>query len=276
MSYMKYNNEFEKADTNLYRTVLEGYFDYASTTPVFAEVIDDIDNTLAEFYGNPSSLTDLGNEANSVIKEATDTIKNCLGASNYELFYTSGATESNNWVAQILDEGDMVFTTVYEHPSVLNAFKARKANIVYIDCLEKFNKQEFIRNLEFWKPKLVSIMGVNNETGIMPVLYEISNICKGKTLIHCDITQVIPHCKLNCNDFNFDFCSFSGHKFGAPKGIGGLLVKKSALKILPTFIYGGHQQNNRRAGTENIAYIKGMATALKICNANLSKLSFPV
>lgn len=271
---MRINKQYQNFDKTLYYVDTSKYFDFASTTPVFANVIEDINEILKMNYGNPSSLTGLGIEAKNIIKEATASIIKDLGASQFNLYFTSGATESNNWVAQILQKGDTVFTTKFEHPSVINAFKSRKANIVYIDCLDNFDREDFINKLESLKPRLVSIMGVNNETGIIPNVSEIADICQGKTLVHCDITQLISHCIFNCDNFGFDFCSFSGHKFGAPKGIGGLLVKKSALKHLPNYVYGGHQQDNRRAGTENTAYIKGMATALHIATENKSEYYF--
>ena len=247
---------------DLYYNKPINYFDYASTTPIYKEVIDVMTEAMKDNFGNPSSLTATGIKAKKSIKEATETIKKAIGAQNYNLYYTSGATESNNWVAQILNEGDIVFTTPYEHPSVLKAFESRKANLIYIDFLA-FDKENFIKQLNYWRPKLVSVMGVNNETGIIPYIGEIARLCKGKALTHCDITQTIPHCIFNCDGFGFDFYTFSGHKFGAPKGIGGLLVKPSVLKNFKPMIYGGHQQFSLRAGTESVTNIIGLAKAIE-------------
>jgi len=256
--------QFNNLNTQLYYKDPKYYFDFASTTPVYKSVVDNVMEVMKNNFGNPSSLTETGITAQNVIKESTNKIKKILACANYELFYTSGATESNNWVANLISVGDTVITTGFEHPSVINSIISRKANIVYFspNADGKFDIQALESLIETKKPKLVSIMGVNNETGLVLPIYEIARVCKNKTLLHCDITQLIPHCLINCDKCGCDFYTFSGHKFGAPKGIGALLVKQSKEKVLPSMIFGGHQQKSKRAGTENTPYISAMAVAL--------------
>lgn len=256
--------QFNNLKTQLYYEDPKYYFDFASTTPIYKEVIDTITDTMKNNFGNPSSLTETGIKAKNQIKEATATIKDILKASKYNLYYTSGATESNNWVSNILNSNDYVITTGIEHPSVNKSLEATGAKIIYFnpELTGAFDLVKFKNMVEKYNPKLVSIMGVNNETGLILPIYEISKICKDKVLVHCDITQVIPHCLINCNSYNCDFYTFSGHKFGAPKGIGALLIKQSVERDFIPLIYGGHQQDSMRAGTENVPYIIGMALAL--------------
>lgn len=258
--------EYKALSTKLYYDMPKKYFDFASTTPVYKEVVDIINEQLKYNFGNPSSLTSRGIDAKNCITQSVDLIKKILKASKYNFYTTSGATESNNWVASILQEGDNVITTSFEHPSVLNTLQHKKVNIIFYNPNEagEFDIEELKLLIKTYEPKLVSIMAVNNETGLILPIEEISKECRGKTLLHCDLTQAIPHCLVDCDSLNCDFYSFSGHKFGAPKGIGGFLVKKKAEKFVKPYIYGGHQQNSQRAGTENVAYISGMAQALKM------------
>lgn len=254
------------------------YFDHCATTQINEKVLVDLTNNLSNYYGNASSLHIIGQQANNLIEQAKKEITEVLNCNKYNIYFTSGATEANNWVldyALKLNKKNFLESPI-EHPSVDNKIKEiishNMGGVAYatIDNEGRVilsNLEEEIKNCNI---DFVSIMGVNNEIGTLQPYKEIAKIChKNKALYHCDGTQLVPNIAIDLNNSDIDFFTFSGHKLGAPKGIGCLCVKKD-IDIKP-FIVGGHQQNNKRAGTENPPMIYALAEALSLKIKNLDE-----
>lgn len=252
------------------------YLDNAATTQVLPEVFEVMKPYLQERYGNPSSLYPLGEQSSNAITEAKQTIADTLNCSTNEIHFTAGATEANNWVIKSVaemqkDVGNHIITSKIEHHSVLNTCKyleTKGYEVTYLDVDE--NGVVSIEQLkEVIRPTtiLVSIMYVNNETGVVQPIKEIGNITyEYNTLFHVDATQAYTHMQIDPNRLDIDYLSVSGHKFHAPKGVGFLFTSQFAPKLTP-LLHGGSQENNLRAGTENVASIAGMAKAAEIaCN----------
>lgn len=256
------------------------YFDNASTTKPSEEVCDKIREMLYDNFANPSSLHRLGYNAENILNEDKKKIANILGVSENEIYFTSGGTESNNMAVLGVAEaykryGDTVVTTKTEHPSVAKPFevlKERGFEVCYLDVDEKgyINVDELKEILENKKVILVSLMHVNNEIGTIQDIELISKMVKEmspKTIFHTDGVQAFAKHRLKLN--NVDLYSFSGHKIHAPKGIGGLFIK-NGVRIKP-IINGGQQQNAVRPGTENTAYISGLALAAETAYRNMDE-----
>ncbi|MBE5731431.1 MAG: cysteine desulfurase [Clostridiales bacterium] len=244
------------------------FLDNASTTKVYDKAIEAMDKIYREDYFNPSATYKGGREALSHITKARETIASYLSVKKDEIYFTSCATESNNWVLN-------------------NAFKNKKGNIV-ISCGEHACVYETAKNLASKgldvrfapinedgtvnvaellklvddKTNLVSVIHVSNETGVINDLATISKKVKSKspkTLIHSDGVQAFMKTNTNLMRLGVDFYSISGHKIGAPKGVGVLFIK-SGIHIAP-YIYGGGQEKNMRSGTENVAGISALGVA---------------
>ncbi len=244
------------------------YLDNAATTKPLQEVVDVIKETQENNYGNASSLHSLGVNADNLLTNARKLIAESINAEESQLIFTSGGTESNNLAIKgvILGKKGKIITTKIEHHSVLNTFKLLEKDyeVVYLDV----NEEGFV-NLEQLKKQvnentlLVSIIHANNEIGTIQNLTEISKIIKGKnpnTLFHIDACQ--SFIKTNLNIEGIDLITINSHKIHGPKGIGALFVKDK--KVLSQIINGGHQEFNKRPGTENIPAIVGFAKAVEI------------
>ncbi|GMB10260.1 MAG: cysteine desulfurase NifS [Candidatus Improbicoccus devescovinae] len=253
------------------------YADYAATTPVYPEVIEAMAPFFNLNYGNASAVYSLGRDARKAMKTARESIAERLGAEPEEIFFTSGATESNNWAVIMgpkISNKNKIITSKIEHHAILQPveyMKSKGFETVIIDVgpdgLVNMNKLE---NCIDSKTGLVSVMFVNNEIGTIQPIEEISKICqKNGVIFHTDAAQGLGHLNINVKKLGINMLSFSGHKFGAPKGIGGIFIKKG-LNIGP-FIHGGGQEFGMRPGTENIASIIGMAKALEITYNNLEE-----
>jgi cysteine desulfurase len=249
------------------------YFDYNATTPLDPQVRDAMLPFLGEVYGNPSSVHHIGRRARSILDDARDRAAKLLGAKPSEVVFTSGGTESNNLaifgVARLLkSKGKHIVTSVIEHHAVLHC----------VDYLEKHEGFEITR-LPVTKEGLVSpedlkkvlrpdtilttVMAANNEIGTIQPVAELGAICRERgVLFHTDAVQWFgkePFASIH--EFNADLVSVCAHKFHGPKG-GGLLFIKSPLLPDPIMFGGGHE-NERRAGTENLAGIIGLVEALE-------------
>lgn len=253
------------------------YADYAATTPVKPVVTEKITEILSEHYGNPSSIHSIGRDGRKYLDQARRDIASVLGSQPNEIIFTSGATEANNTAIKGVarkkeNKGKHIITSSIEHHSVLHVFEELEREgfeVTYLDVhpngvVDLEHLKESIRP----DTTLISIMLVNNEVGTVQPLYEIAEIIEGQEItFHVDAVQAIGHMPIDFNEMPMDMLSITAHKFGGPKGIGALLVKKDIQ--FNTFIQGGEQELKRRAGTENVPYICGMATAIIEANENM-------
>ncbi len=249
------------------------YFDVAATTPVDEEVINLINKINLNYFGNPSSIHRHGQKSHNLIEKSRISIANSINCNPSEIIFTSGGSESNNLVLKgVLNAGDHLITSSYEHPSILSLAKSiekkgievtyiqpEKTGLINIESIEKNIKSN---------TKLISIMYVNNEIGTINPINQISQIAQDHNIFfHTDAVQIIG--KKIVSVKNIDFMSVGAHKFYGPKGIGFLYAKKGA--IINPIIEGGGQENGFRAGTENLSFIAGMDLALKKSIQNISK-----
>ncbi|MCJ1763435.1 cysteine desulfurase family protein [Mammaliicoccus sciuri] len=247
------------------------YADYAATTPVKPVVTEKITEILSEHFGNPSSIHSIGRNGRKYLDQSRREIATLLGAKPQEVIFTSGATESNNTAIKGIARkrkhiGQHIITSRIEHHSVLHVFEELERegfDVSYIDV-----NSEGIVDIDALRQEirpdttLVSIMLVNNEVGTVQPMYDIAEVIENTDIVfHVDAVQAIGHMPIEFDEMPVDMLSITAHKFGGPKGIGALLVKQGVQ--FETFIHGGEQEVKRRAGTENVPYICGMATALK-------------
>lgn len=239
------------------------YADNAATMRMRESAYNAMLPYLRENYANPSSIHEDGLKAHEAVENARKTIAECISAKPNEIYFTSGATESNNWV---LRTAQSVVTTAIEHDSILNAVECplvypASNGIIVPERLYLFNRT-----------KLVSVMYANNEIGTIQPIREIGKICRGRGIIfHTDATQAIGHIPVNVEDDNIDMLSCSAHKFGGVKGIGFLYCRQ--VINLPSFHFGGSQERGKRAGTLNVPAIVSMAVSLKESVDNMEKES---
>ena len=259
----------------------EVYLDNAATTEMYPEVIEAMTLCLKNNYGNPSSLYRLGDTSRNMMNEARDKIASTLGASQSEIYFTSGGSESDNWVikgvAQKLQaNGRHIITTTIEHKAILKSCQWLERQGFEVDYVEPDERgyimPEEIEKLIRDDTILVSVMTANNEIGTIQPIAEIGKICEEKgVLFHTDAVQAYGHIKMNVDDLHVNFLSASGHKFHGPKGVGFLYIRNGIT--LPSFIHGGGQERGTRAGTENVPGIVGMGLAAQlsdqmICNGS--------
>lgn len=253
------------------------YFDNSATTKIDDIVLESMMPYLKEYYGNASSIYKLGQISKNKIEEVREDISKILNCNPDEIYFTSGGSESNNLAIKGIMEaniskGKHLITSVIEHPSVLNTCKYLESigyEVTYIgvDKEGNINLNELENSIRK-DTVLVSIMSANNEIGTIEPIDDIANICKEKNVIfHTDATQAIGNISIDLS--NIDSLSLSSHKFYGPKGIGLLYVKKGIR--FNSIINGGHQENNKRAGTENVANIVGMGKALELVYSNIEE-----
>ncbi len=251
------------------------YADNAATTALDSRVLDKMMPYLTEHYGNASSIYSIGQYSKKALEEARETTAAALGAETKEIYFTGSGSESDNWALKGAArankaKGNHIISTKIEHHAVLHSLESLKKEgfeITYLDV----DKDGFI-SLDELKAAvkdttiLISVMFANNEIGTIEPIAEIGKIAREKKIIfHTDAVQAAGHCLIDVKELNVDLLSISAHKFYGPKGVGALYIKKGTK--IDNFIDGGAQENNRRAGTENIAGIVGMAEALKLATA---------
>lgn len=261
--------------------IRELYFDASSTTRVHPEVVKIMNDVMLKDYGNPSSLHALGDRASKILESARLNVSKVIGAKYGEIYFTSGATESNNLaiigLACAFPQKKRILISSIEHPSVREVCKHLKSKDYEI--LEiPVDKDGFV-NLEFIEKNIdkntlvVSVIHGNNIFGTLQNLKKIGDICKAKkVLFHTDASQSFGKTKILVHDWNIDILSASAHKISGPKGVGVLYIDNK-LKISPLF-YGGGQERGLRSGTENVPGIAGFAKAVQIAiNEDWTKTS---
>jgi len=255
------------------------YLDNAATTHLAPEVLEVMTKTARENFGNPSSVHKLGREARVKVEEARSKIASYLHAIPAEIIFTSGGTEAINLVLNgcVYDLGiKNIITSPLEHPAVLNTLKyigtRTQLNINFVNAGNrgKIKMDSLDALLKTYPESLVVLMHANNEIGNMIELDEVSNLCKNyNSLFLADTVQTIGKFEHDFQKTPVDFACCSAHKIHGPKGV-GFLYLKSSINMSP-LIFGGGQERNMRAGTENISGIAGMAKAMELAYDNLSK-----
>ncbi|MBR1899342.1 MAG: cysteine desulfurase NifS [Oscillospiraceae bacterium] len=255
------------------------YADNAATTAVSDAVLAEMLPYFKEHYGNPSSIYALGRENERAIIDARARVAKCLGAQPNEIFFTAGGSESDNWAIKgtadrLAAKGKRhIITSVFEHHAVLHTCEFLEKHgfeITYLPVspeglIDPADVEKAIRE----DTALVTIMYANNEIGTVQPIAEIGAICKKHgVLFHTDAVQAIGHVDIDVKAQNIDMLSLSGHKFHAPKGIGALYVRRGIQ--LPNLIHGGGQESGKRAGTENVPGIIGLAKAIELATENIS------
>ena len=253
------------------------YFDNNATTRTADEVRESMLPFFGELYGNPSSMHAFGGCVSKHLSDARERVAEFLNCSPDEVIFTSCATESDNTAirgtADWFGRDMKVITTAVEHPAVLQPARRLKAqgfNEVELPVNEvgQIDLDQLRAELKGTKNALVSVMWANNETGTIFPIREVAEIAKEYgAVMHTDAVQIAGKERIDVQKVPVDTLAISGHKFHAPKGVGVLYVRKGT-KIKP-FMIGGHQENGRRAGTENVPYIVGLAKACEIATANL-------
>ncbi len=250
------------------------YFDNSATTPIFPQSLDAYIKTSQRIIGNPSSLHDLGNQANRLLQQARKQIAELITVTPDEIYFTSGGTEGDNWVLkgtmiEKREYGNHMIISGIEHPAVSETAEQLKSLGVEVSIAPVYN-QGFVIVDELKKlirkdTVLVSIMAVNNEIGSIQPILEISELLKEYPKIHFHVDAVQAIGKVSLSEWlteRVDFATFSAHKFHGPRGIGFIYWKKG--RRLAPFLNGGGQEKNQRSGTENVPAIVAMAKALRI------------
>ena len=256
------------------------YADNAATTQMSDSVLKAMMPLLTDIYGNPSSLHSVGQIAKAHLEAARETVAECIGADPKEIYFTSGGSEADNQAIRSAAyigarKGKKhIISSKFEHHAVLHTLDALKKEGFTVTLLDVYSngivKPEDVANAITEETCLVTIITANSEIGTIQPIAEIGKICKEKgVLFHTDAVQAVGHIPVNVKDMNCDMLSVSAHKFHGPKGVGFLYARKGIL--LTNIIYGGAQERNKRAGTENMASIVGMATAIKDATDHLQE-----
>lgn len=254
------------------------YFDNASTTPVHSIVRDFINSFYLAYNGNPSSLCSNGEKIKKILERSRENIANILNAEPDEIFFTGSGSESNTWAlkgyANLLKKSGRthIISTRIEHHSILNILKDMEeqgfeVSLLDVDCNGRISRGQ-LEEIITENTGLVSIMYVNNEIGTLQPIREIGDICSRSGIIfHTDAVQAVGHILPNVKETDVSMMSFSGHKFNAPSGIGGLYIRKDIQPISP-LIFGGQQEFGVRGGTENVCLALAMSLALSLTKDN--------
>lgn len=258
------------------------YVDNAATTKMSKTAIDAMIPYMEQIYGNPSSLHSEGQRAAEALTNARERMAKCLGCKAKEIIFTSGGSEADNQAlfsaAYIGKKSGKkhIITTAFEHHAVLHTLGRLKSEGFEITLLDVHENgiidakqvEEAIRP----DTCLLSIMYANNEIGTIQPIKEIGQVCRAKGVIfHTDAVQAVGHLHIDVQEQNIDMLSLSAHKFHGPKGIGALYAKRNIP--LTSVIYGGAQERGKRAGTENVPAIMGMAVALEEACGRIDKSS---
>ena len=257
------------------------YADNAATTKLSPAVLEAMMPYLTEEYGNPSSLYRFGNHAKRAIEQARKEVADVLGAEPFEILFTGGGTEADNWVKEIMrslkarGKNHFITSAVEHHALLHSAQRLQKegfeVTFIPVDREGQLDPEQ-IRAAIRPETGLVSIMFANNEIGTIYPIKEIGAICRqAGVLFHTDAVQAAGHLPINVKEMNIDLLSLSAHKFHGPKGVGAFYCRRGIP--LPSLIDGGAQERGKRAGTENVAGIVGLGAALRLANEEMSEAS---
>jgi cysteine desulfurase len=250
--------------------VMEIYFDNSATTKPYEEVIECMADTMRNYYGNPSSAHKLGLKAESKMNESREAIAKTINCSRDEIIFTSGGSESNNFLIKgFVKEGSHIITTNIEHPSVLNMCRELEAagiDVTYlkVDQDGRISLEE-LEQAVTKDTQVVTIMHVNNEIGAVQDIEKIGKLLKEKSSrvkFHVDAVQSYGKYKIDVYKCKIDLLSASGHKIHGPRGIGFAYVRKGLVP--KPLIFGGGQERSFRSGTENLASMAGFAKAAEL------------
>lgn len=254
------------------------YLDNAATTAVRKEVLDAMLPWFIEHYGNPSSIHSVGRDAKRAVENARKQVAMAIGAQPQEIYFTGGGSESDNWAirsaAEMLQsKGKHIITSSVEHHAVLHTCeyleKKQGYRVTYLPVDEdgRVNPDD-VKAAIAEDTVLITIMAANNEIGTLQPIAEIGRIAKeAGVLFHTDAVQAIGAIPVDVNEWNVGLLSLSAHKFHGPKGVGALYIRKGVR--MNNLIYGGAQEKNLRAGTENLASIVGLGKAIELATAEL-------
>lgn len=255
------------------------YFDHAATTAVKEEVLKEMIPYYCIEYGNASSLYSIGRKSRKILENSREKVARVLNCKPKEIYFTSCGSESDNLAIKGIarkhkNKGKHIITTKIEHPAVLNTCKSLEKDGFVVTYLgvdkDGFISLEELKNSIREDTILISIMFANNEIGTIEPIKEIGRIAKEKGVIfHTDCVQAVGNVKIDVKELGIDLLSLSSHKFYGPKGVGAIYINENVEfeKIQD----GGHQEKNKRAGTENIAGIVGLAKAIELADKNLEK-----
>ncbi len=254
------------------------YFDNNATTCVAPEVRDAMLPFFGDLYGNPSSMHAFGGQVAKFVTGAREKIAAFINAEPSEIIFTSCGTESDNMAihgsAELLGPQAKVITSRVEHPAVLGPCRRLK-DMGYreveipVDTVGQLDLEAFREALKGHGPAIVSLMWANNETGVIFPMEKIVELAKeAGAVVHSDAVQVAGKLPIDVKKLPVDMLSISGHKLHAPKGIGIFYLRRGTR--LKTFMLGGHQENGRRGGTENVPYIVGLGKAVELAAANMA------
>ena len=255
------------------------YFDNAATTRLDEDVLKEMMPYLTNKYGNASSIYKLGRESRKAVEDAREKIAEEINAEPEEIYFTAGGSESDNTILRGIaysykEKGNHIITSKIEHPAILETCKQLEKegfeiSYVGVDKNGIINLEE-LENLIKENTILISIMFANNEIGTIQPVEEIGKIAKRHNIIfHTDAVQAVGSVKIDVKQMDIASLSMSAHKFYGPKGIGALYVKKGIR--FQKFINGGHQEKNKRAGTENVPAIVGMGKAIELAYEHLDE-----
>lgn len=255
------------------------YFDNAATTPVRPEVLEAVLPYFREFYGNASSIYGIAKESKRALEKARGQVAAAIGAEPEEIYFTAGGSESDNMALRGIAEayakkGNHIITTKIEHHAILHTgeyLQKHGVDVTYlpVDEYGRISLEELEKAI---RPEtvLISVMFANNEIGTIEPIAEIGAIAKKHgVLFHTDAVQAVGHVPIDVRAMNIDLLSMSGHKLGAPKGVGAIFIRKG-VQVEP-LIFGGAQEKRKRAGTENIAGIVGLGKAAELAVAEMEE-----
>lgn len=255
------------------------YFDHAATTPVREEVLKEMLPFFSIEYGNASAAYAIGRNSKRAIELARSRIAKAIGCSQNEVYFTSCGSESDNLALKGIayankNKGNHIITTKIEHHAILEScatLERQGYEVTYLNVDENgFISLQELENSIKKTTILISIMFANNEIGTIQPILEIGNIAKKHNILfHTDSVQAIGNVKINVKDMNIDLLSLSAHKFYGPKGIGALYIKQGTN--ITRIQDGGHQEKNKRAGTENVAEIVALGKAIQLADNELNE-----
>ena len=253
------------------------YLDNSATTPIKSEVLQEMMPYLTTEYGNASSLYSVGRSAKRAIEKARNRVAELLNCNHNEIYFTGGGSESDNIALKGFayankEKGNHIITSKIEHPAILETCKTLERQgfeVSYINVKEDgiIDVEELRKSIKS-NTILISVMTANNEVGTIQPIEEIAKIAHDNNIVfHTDAVQAIGNVKIDVEKMRIDLLSLSSHKINGPKGVGALYIK-NGIEV-EKFINGGHQEKDRRAGTENVAGIVGLGKAAEIARKNM-------